>query len=238
MQRVKIKEQREIAFNTLAFHLAKPEGFVFEAGQFIEATLIDPPETDAKGDGRAFTLASAPYEPELVIATRVRDSAFKRGLKALQVGKEINIDGPFGSFTLHQDASRPAVFLAGGIGITPFRSIILQATKDQAPHRLLLYYSNHRPEDAPFLAELQDLEKRNSQLTLIAIMTQPQKSTRGWTGPTGRIRPELIEQHVGSMTAPVYYVAGPPGMVRGMQALLRKAGVGTESIRAEEFGGY
>ncbi len=236
--KIKIKAQKEVAFNTMAVHLEKPEGFSFEAGQFIEATLIDPPETDAEGESRAFTLASAPHEADLVFATRLRDTAFKRVLRTLHVGQEINIDGPFGSFTLHKDASRPAVFLAGGIGITPFRSILLQATKDELPHRLFLFYSNRRPEDAAFLEELQGLEKQNFRFTLLAMMTQSEISRQRWSGLTQKINKEMIERHVGTVSSPIFYIAGPPGMVRAMQNLLKTLGVSVDNIRAEEFGGY
>ncbi|MCI0402000.1 MAG: FAD-dependent oxidoreductase [Acidobacteria bacterium] len=238
MIKVKITGKKEIAFNTLAVHLQKPEGFSFEAGQFIEATLMDPPETDAKGGSRAFTLASAPCQTELVFATRLRDSAFKRVLRTLPVGGEINIDGPFGSFTLHKDVSRPAVFLAGGIGITPFRSILLQATTDALPHRLFLFYSNRRPEDAAFLEELQGLEKQNSRFTLVATMTESEAARQGWKGSRRRISGEMIRQAVGPFTSPIFYVAGPPGLVRAMQSMLRESGVEADNIRAEEFGGY
>ena len=140
MAKVRIKRTKEAADSTLAVYMEKPDGFSFEPGQFVEVGLIDPPDTDAEGDSRAFTLASAPHELDLMIATRLRDTAFKRILKNLSTGAEINLDGPFGSFTLHRDGSRPAVFLAGGIGITPFRSILAQATKEALPHRLFLFY--------------------------------------------------------------------------------------------------
>jgi ferredoxin-NADP reductase len=258
MPKVRIKRTNEIASGTLAVHIEKPDGFSFEAGQFIEAALIDPPETDAEGNSRAFTLASAPYEEELVFATRLRDTAFKRVLKNMPAGRELNLDGPFGSFTLHRDGSRPAVFLAGGIGITPFRSILLEATKGALPHRLFLFYSNRRPEDAAFLEEFQELEKQNSRFTLIATMTDMQHSSRSWADNRGPIDKDMIERRAGPMTSPVhyiidkdriereacpmtspiYYIAGPPGMVRAMQGMLRTSGVAADSIRAEEFAGY
>ncbi len=258
MPRVRILRTDEIASGTLAVHVEKPDGFRFEAGQFVEAALIDPPETDAEGNSRAFTLASAPYEEELVFATRLRDTAFKRVLKNLPAGRELYLEGPFGSFTLHQDGSRPAVFLAGGIGVTPFRSIVLQATKDVLPHRLFLFYSNRRPEDAAFLEEFQELERQNSRFKLLATMTDMQHSSRPWRSSRGPISKDMIERRAGPMaspvpyiigkdrierqacpmTSPIYYIAGPPGMVRAMQDMLRTSGVDTDRIRAEEFAGY
>lgn len=132
---VQLKNRQEVAEGTMAFSFEKPAGFEFKAGQFIDVTLIDPPETDAEGDTRGFSIASAPYEEDLMVATRMRDTAFKRVLKTMPLGTEVRIEGPFGSLTLHNNVARPAVFLAGGIGITPFRSILLQAAKDKLPHR-------------------------------------------------------------------------------------------------------
>src|SRR5665213_2096041 len=124
---VKLKSRQEIAAETMAFYFEKPEGFAYKAGQYVDYTLINPPETDAEGNTRGFSLASAPYESDLMSATRMRDTAFKRVLKALALGAEFTLDAPGGSFTLHNNAAIPAVFVTGGIGVTPVRSIVLQA---------------------------------------------------------------------------------------------------------------
>jgi ferredoxin-NADP reductase len=119
----------------MAFHFEKPPGFAFKAGQALAWTLIDPPETDDEGGMRNFSIASAPGEADLMIATRMRDTAFKRVLKTMPLGTEVHIVGPFGSLTLHQNTARPAVFLAGGIGITPFRSMLRKPRKPPASRR-------------------------------------------------------------------------------------------------------
>src|SRR5690348_4754381 len=116
----------EICEGTMAFHFAKPAGFDYRAGQSIDLTLLDPPETDAEGNTRAYTLASAPFDDDLMIATRMRDTAFKRVLRNAKPGMKVKIDGPFGSLTLHKNSAKPAVLMAGGIGITPFLSIVRQ----------------------------------------------------------------------------------------------------------------
>jgi ferredoxin-NADP reductase len=134
---------------------------VFKAGQYLELTLMNPPETDAEGDGRAFSIASAPSKPQLMVATRLRDTAFKRVLAKLPLGAEVRVEGPFGNLTLHNNTARAAVLLAGGIGITPFRSMAVHAAREHLPHRLLLFYSNRSPEDAAFLGELQALRAEN-----------------------------------------------------------------------------
>ncbi len=120
--KVKLKSKREIAEGTMAFYFEKPEGFVYKAGQSADCTLINPAETDAEGNTRALSLASAPYEDDLMFATRMRDTAFKRILKTMEPGTELTLDAPHGSFTLHNNVSIPAVFLTGGIGVTPVRA--------------------------------------------------------------------------------------------------------------------
>ena len=127
---------------------------------------------------RAFSIASSPHEETLMVATRIRDTAFKRVLSAMPLGSVVKIEGPSGDLTLHNNVKRTAVFLAGGIGITPFRSIVCRAAKEKLPHRIFLFYSNRRPEDAPFLDELQALQEENPNYTLIATMTEMPKSHR------------------------------------------------------------
>ncbi|HUQ75358.1 MAG TPA: FAD-dependent oxidoreductase, partial [Burkholderiales bacterium] len=142
-----------VAEGAMAFHFAKPRGFMFQAGQSIRLTL---------GEGwenRSFSIASAPHEPELMIATRMRESAFKARLRALQAGDEVTVDGPNGAMVLHPDATRPALMLAAGIGITPFLSMLRDARHRRLAHRFMLLYCNRRPETAAFLEELQALEK-------------------------------------------------------------------------------
>ena len=109
-----------VAEGTMAFHFERPAGFDYQAGQNVLMTLVEPAEDDEQGPSRAFTLASAPHEPELVIATRMRDTAFKRVLKSVPLGTPVEIDGPNGVMVLHEESERPAVFLAGGIGIHSF----------------------------------------------------------------------------------------------------------------------
>src|SRR5262249_57000344 len=176
--RVKLKSRREIAEGTMAFHFEKPRGFAFKAGQALAWTLIDPPEIDAEGGMRNFSIASAPGEPDLMIATRMRDTAIKRALKTMPLGTEVRIVGPFGSLTLHQNTARQAVFLAGGIGITPFRSMLWQAAEQKLPHHILLFYSNRRPEDAAFLEELEELEQENPNYKFIGTITDMPASHR------------------------------------------------------------
>jgi ferredoxin-NADP reductase len=235
---MKLQGCQQVAERTLALRFAKPAGFAFTPGQYIEIALLNPAETDAEGNSRVFSIASAPHEDFLMVATRLRDTAFKRVLSGLPPGAEVGIDGPFGDLKLHNDQSRPAVILTGGIGITPFRSILLHAAKQNLPHRIFLFYANRRPEDAAFLAELQELEPQNINFRLIACMTQMDKSQQVWHGETGAIDARLLAKHLPEIASPIYYVIGPPGMVHAMHEVLHGMGVDDDNVRTEEFAGY
>ncbi len=238
LHEVPLTGHEAVAEGTMAFHFAKPVGFKHRAGQSMLVTLVNPPETDGEGDSRTFTIASAPHEPALMIATRMRDSAFKRVLKSAPLGTMVTIDGPNGQMVLHDDTSRPAILLAGGIGVTPFRAMVSQAAHEKLAHRLCLFYSNRRPEDAAFLAELQQLEEVNPNYHLIATMTEPQKSSRHWSGETGSVRRDMLQRHLPDLLSPIYYFAGPPAMTMAMQQMLEEIGVGAQAMRYEEFYGY
>ncbi len=234
----RLVQRLEIAHQTMAFRFEKPVGLVFRAGQFVEVGLINPPQTDAEGDTRAFSLASAPHENTLLIATRMRDSAFKRVLKDMPLDHSVKIAGPFGDLVLHNNSARPAVLLAGGIGITPFRSMVLRACHERLSHRIVLFYSNRRPEDAAFLDELQNLERENHNYKLVATMTQMWKSHSSWRGETGVINREMLSRFLTGFRSPIYYLAGPSPMVSALRTELVRAGIDEDDIRMEEFTGY
>jgi|SRR5579872_1617905 len=241
----RLAERHEVAENTMAFQFEEPVGWAFKPGQFVDITLINPPETDGEGNTRGFSISSAPQEPTTMVTTRLRSTAFKRVLKTMSLQMEVKIEGPFGNLTLHNNATRPAVLLAGGIGITPFRSIVVNAAKEKLPHRIFLFYSNRRPEDAAFLEELQTLETQNANYRLIATMTEIEKSARSWKGEVGLINYQMLDLYLKSVASPdwysagpVYYIAGPPQMVRDLQTIVTNAGVDSDDIRIEEFSGY
>ncbi len=235
---VALRKKEAVAEGTMAFYFEKPIGASFRAGQHLNMTLIDPPETDAEGNGRSFSLASAPSEPYLEIATRMRDTAFKRVLKKMEIGSSVMVAPPHGSFTLHADATKPAVFLTGGIGITPVLSMIKDATERKLPHKLVLLYSNRRPEDAAFLTELAELAGKNPHFLFVPTMTDMEHSAQSWEGETGVIDRAMLLRHLDSLQSSIYYLSGPPGMVAAMRKLLEESGMSDDNIRTEEFSGY
>ena len=173
-----------------------------------------------------------------MVATRMRDTAFKRALRTMPLGTAVKIGRPSGDFILKKDVTQTAIFLAGGIGITPFRRIVHWAAKEKLPNRIVLFYSNRRPEDARFLAELQKLERDNPKYKLIASMTEMEKSHQSWNGETGLIDKGMLGRHLQGAGPRIHYIAGPPAMAKGLHEMLNKAGVDDNDIRAEEFAGY
>jgi ferredoxin-NADP reductase len=239
---VALKDKKQIAESTMSFTFEKPQTLKFRAGQHVRMTLIDPPETDDEGDSRFLSIASTPQNNDLIFAVRMRDTAFKRALKNIQPGTKVLIQVllgvPHGAFALHEDATKPGVFIVGGIGIVPVYSMIKDAGERRLPHKLYLFYSNRRPEDAPFLAELQVLAKQNPNFTLIATMTEAEKSVQAWQGETKRIDSSMLKRHVSNFASPVYYLAGLPEMVSAMKTMLADLSVQADNIHAEEFTGF
>ena len=236
--KTKLQAQESLCAGTTAFYFDKPEDFEFQAGQFFNFTLLSPDETDLEGNTRALSIASAPHDRNLMVAMRFRTTAFKRTLNSLPLGTELLLQGPYGSMTLPRNTTRPAVLVAGGIGITPFRSLIRNAAESRSPRRLFLFYSVRVPEEAAFLDELREMEQCKMPYKFICTVTQPEKSRMAWRGETGRISIELLSKWIPDLSVPIYSIAGPPGMVTGVRRMLIGAGVAEEDIRAEEFCGY
>jgi len=230
-----LRGREDVARGTTAFRFARPEGFTFAAGQAVNLTLIAPPETDAKGDSRTFSLASAPSDDGLQVATRMRDTAFKRVLGSLAVGAPVKLRGPMGQFTLPEDAARPVVMLAGGIGITPFMSMLRQEDRDGSKRPRVLVYSNRTPGDAPFLSELEALARRGSGFRLVQAMTDVVAAAGTWGG---MVDPDFLARHLPRAVAATHYLAGPPALVGGLRRALAAMGVAEEDIRTDEFYGY
>lgn len=236
IQNTTLLKKETVANGTMAFYWKKPAGFEFVAGQFGDFTLIDPSETDEEGNTRGFSFAHAPFEEALMTATRMRDTAFKRVLKDMPVGTEVKLDAPYGDFRLHKTATTPAVFLIGGIGITPVRSIIAQATHEQLPHEITLLYSNKTPADAAFTEDLQGFAAQNPHFTFVPVSSEATAAPDG--GEHGFIDAAMLQRHVSDITAPIFYLAGPAGMVKAMREMLLGAGAHEDNIKTEEFSGY
>lgn len=248
-------DRREVAEGTMAFWFdtssvleftqphgplpvaSRGAGFTFEAGQNADFSLIDPPQTDAEGNTRTFSFAASPeHRDSIMIATRMRDTAFKHSLQTLPLGTKVQVSPAGGNMTLHDDSTKPAVFIAGGIGITPFRSMIEDATLKRLPHRLTLCYSNRTPAQTAFLSDLEQWAAQNSNFHLAATITD--ETDQPWSHERGRINAEFLKKNLPEIAAPIYYLAGPPGLVTAMRTVLLGVGISKDSIKLESFSGY
>jgi ferredoxin-NADP reductase len=233
----RIREKREVAKGTLlvTFDLLGEEAD-FTPGQYFFVTLPDVGYQDDKGLRRHITVVTSPNEKGVLgFATRMRESAFKRSLAELPVGAEVEVEPPKGSFALPVDPSRPLVFVAGGIGITVFRSMLRYIREEGLPYRVTLLFSNRDRESTAFLDELQDLEREISGFRLVLTMTQDP----AWAGETRKIDSTFLRDYLGqNVNENTFLVAGPPAMVEGVQEALDEARVEAENVIAERYSGY
>ena len=235
--RALVKETREVAQGTLLVVFEVQDGAVdFRAGQYFWVTLLDPPYDDEKGPRRHISVVTSPNERGVLgLCTRLRDSAFKRSLAELQVGDEVEVEEPKGEWALPEETDLPYVFVAGGIGITVFRSMLLYITEERLPYRVTLVYSNRDRESTAFLDELLELERAHENVRLVLTMTDDD----GWEGESRRIGPELLRDHLdGDLAGYRYLLAGPPAMVDTVTEQIRGAGVPESQLRPERFSGY
>jgi ferredoxin-NADP reductase len=234
----KLIGRTDVARGTVAFHFERPRNFVFRAGQSVDLSLPavaqDPPHRLT----HTFSIASDPSDEEIMVATRMRDTAFKQRLSQLPIETEIRIEGPMGSFTLHNNTTRPAVLLAGGIGIAPFLSMVSHARTKGLHHRIILFYANRQLEDAAFIDALWNLERMNARFSFVPTLTCVNGSNGEWKGETGHISLEMLHRRVGKLQGPIFYIAGPPAMVAATRRTLLEAAVDEDDIRTEEFAGY
>jgi ferredoxin-NADP reductase len=231
-------DRQQIASDTMAYWFEPDDGyFEFRAGQHVDLVFAQPHEGCENDNFRTFSVASCPQEKEsIMIAMRMRKTTFKTALKDAALGTKFVVSRARGSFTLHKDATRPAVFLAGGIGIAPIRSILQHAAQEQLEHELYLFYSNRSTDDAAFLEELECLGAQNRNFIFVPTVTG--RRTLEWPYEKGHINHEMLKRYLVELRGPVYYIAGPSGMVTAMTGLLSNAGVSEDNMKTEEFGDY
>jgi glycine betaine catabolism B len=223
-----------------------PSLLEYTAGQFAFFDIGDV-YNDPKGPIRHFTISSSPTEDFIMFTTRIRDSPYKKRLSTLEIGTKVKVRGPEGQFVLHKDYSKPAVFLSGGIGVTPFRSMIKYATDKQLPLKIVMFNSNKSPNDVLFKEELDTWTTINKHLKIIYTISEDkndddQSVTRNyWKGEYGRIDKAMILKYLEKtfLKNSIFYICGPPGMVKAMQSLMKEEiKISEGQIRVEEFTGY
>lgn len=212
--------------NVVSFIFEPETPLMWQPGQYLHYVLPHP-DVDERGTERWFTNSAAPSEGKVMISTRLDNehgSSFKRALQALQPGDEVEADAPEGDFTI-EDESANYIFVAGGIGITPFRSILVQAQAQGKQLNVKLLYAN-RDQEVPFKEELEGFAAANPNLT-IEYFIQPQS-----------LSAELIKQYADKAGNALIYLSGPEPMVKSFAEQLKTLGVSDAQVKLDDFPGY
>ena len=233
--RATVAEKREVAKGTLFVRFAVEDYPDYRPGAYFWVELPDRGHSDEKGLRRHISLATSPTEQGAVgLATRLRDTAFKQTLAELEVGDEVQVEEPKGSFLLPEDTSEEYVFVAGGIGITVFRSMLRFIADEQLPYRVTLVYSNRDRESTAFLDEVEELERRIDGLRVVLTMTDEP----GWEGETRHLDADVLGELLGGLEGKTFLIAGPPAMTEAVADSLLGAGLPEERVLASKFSGY
>jgi len=220
-----IINRKEVASDTLEVSITRPSGFSFQAGQYIQLRVPELLHPDPKGASRLMSIASSPLDKDRIsIAFRNSGSGFKKTLQELPIGSDIEIEGPHGYFTLPRDSSHAVIFVAGGIGITPFLSMIRFVAKQNIPIPIKLIYANRSKNNAAYLNELNSLVNHDHNLSITSMY--------------GIIDEQVLDKATKESSNHIWYIAGPPGMIGNVRNLLFLMGVDDSRIRFEEFEGY
>jgi ferredoxin-NADP reductase/nitrite reductase/ring-hydroxylating ferredoxin subunit len=221
----------------------------YKAGQYAFFD-IGGVNNDSKGPVRHFSLASSPTEEEIMISTRIRDTPYKKRLSSLKIGSKAKVSKPLGKFVLHDDYSKPAVLLSGGIGVTPFRSMIKYATDKQLPMSIVLFDSNRNVPNTLYKEKFDECLNRNKNLKIVYTITEKEDDnqtssaidvSKEWKGERGRIDKAMLTKYLNDneITNSIFYICGPPNMVNAMKELLQEGlQIPKDRIRIEEFTGY
>ena len=232
----RVLENREVARGTQVLTLEKPSGFSFVAGQYSVLSTVELMAPDPKGPHRCMSIASAPFEEHLLFAMRLSESGYKQTIAKLLPGDRIEVGAPLGHTTLIPEDPRPVVFLIGGIGITPARSILFQANHDRDDREFFLFYSNYDREDAAFWEELEHFPFLRYRF--IPTLTDSKLGMESWGGERGFISRALLEKYLPDIRTPLYYLVGTLGFTAAMTSILMEAGVQKTAIRQDPFIGF
>lgn len=216
---VVLSEVVNVAKNIKSFHFRTPKPVRYTAGQFIELNLPHD-QPDSRGTKRWFTLSSSPTEDHLAITTKFaseKGSTFKQTLAALPIGTELMMSSPMGDFVLPKDAAKQLVFVAGGIGITPMRSMVKYLVDSGQQREIQLLYGASSVDEIAY----DDLFV-SAGIGYTKIINQPPSD---WQGESGILSAERIVALAGGDVSQTFYVSGPEPMVESLEQDLKKLGV-------------
>jgi ferredoxin-NADP reductase len=209
----------------------------YRPGQYIHYELDALAFPDERGNRRHFTISSSPTERGiLMFTTKMRGSGFKETLRQASIGYELTCETPVGEFVMGKNEKhRRHVFIAAGIGITPYRSILRYAVDMNEPVNGLLLYFNRSSADIIFRQQLEDIVRQMSTFSLVNVLSGPEP---GWKGEQGKLDEALFRKWVTDLDQSLFWISGPPAMVVAYKELLLQMGVEEEAIRIDKFLGY
>ena len=236
--RAALRDRREIGEGITGLVFPKPAGFSYVPGQYMEWS-IPIRRGDSRGNRRYFSIASSPTEADILIAARIppRPSMYKQELVRLPPGAVVTAGELGGDFVLPRDSRIPLAFVAGGIGITPFRSMLKYLVDTGEKRDIVLLYSNYAEQEIVFDDVLKEAECRIG-LRIVHTLTDPTRVRPGWPGRTGFINADMIRKEVRDCRSRHFMVSGSPGLVNAVKSALRTAGVPRRRIRTDYFPGY
>jgi ferredoxin-NADP reductase len=227
---VKIVSLTKITPSAATLRMTKPEGFAYKPGQWGYFTVLK----DGEKVSRSLTFSSSPTEPYLEFTKRLSDSLFCSTVEELKAGDTVSFKGPMGNL-VYEGGLDKVTFLAGGIGITPVRSILKNAADKKIPGEKVLIYGNLNLEEIAFAGEIETWERDNPGLKVVHVLEKPPAD---WTGFTGFITADVIREAVTDLDAQAFFVSGPPAMVQAVTGALARLGIPDEKVIQEELTGY
>lgn len=237
--RIVLKEKKEIASNIFEFVFSSPQKLHNIPGQYLEWTLPHK-KSDVRGIRRYFTVSSSPSEEYINIGVRVnpeKGSTFKQSLMSLSVGDTVTVSGLSGNFTLPKDSQKKIVFIAGGIGVTPFRSMIKSLVDTKEKRDIVLFYSNKTKKDIAYREVFDQAEKELGIKTVYAI-TDDTDSQFLPNEEKGMVTMDMIKKYVPDAHDRIFYLSGPQGMVAAFEKTLQETGVRKSAIKTDFFPGF
>ena len=234
-QIITLKDRQIVRNNNIAMWFdRKGSDFSFKPGQYAKITLLEPIYEDKETNSRLFSIASSPEKDYVLFTTRALDSAFNRNILEMPIGAKAEISGFGGNTVLHEDATIPAVFLIGGIGITPARCMVEHIIDGKLPYRAYLFYSNPDAGSMAFFDEFENWAKEHEGFKFIPTIDDAED--KDWKYNFGYINKDLILKNVQDVSKPVYHIVGPTAMVEAMEKLLHELNVNKNNIKLEKFG--
>jgi ferredoxin-NADP reductase len=226
-----VKEIIPRTYNVTSFRFPRPATLNYKPGQFLFVTI----KADGKELSKHFSFSSSPTEKTRIEFTKkLSDSDFSSALKALKIGDWARIDAPYGKFTFEGEHEKIGL-LAGGIGITPFKSICRYCTDMRLDTKVTLLYGNRTENDIAFRKELETMQQQNKNLKVVFTLNE---ASGEWKGATGLITTEMIKKEIPDYKETVFYTCGPPAMVQIMEKLVEQLDLPKTQLKREYFTGY